>query len=246
MVEPAAEWSLVRFHGRTADVFAPADPVGIAIFLHGYDSATWWRNPAYTAALTRARLAAICPHAPGTGWLPAVYPPFDPERTALDFVRTEVKGFIAERWGFGPPQLALAGIELGGQGALQLAYRYPQDFPIVVAISPKIDVHRWHGHGLTIDEIFPTAEAARQATVTLYLNPLNWPRRQLLLCDPADPYAFEGTDVLATKLSSSGVMHDRDLETSHGGFGWPYANAMATTVVDYLANGIRAELNRVP
>ena len=34
--------------------------------------------------------------------------------------------------------VAACGISMGGQGALKLAYRRPQDFPIVAALTPAV------------------------------------------------------------------------------------------------------------
>ena len=73
---------------------------------------------------------------------------------------------------------------MGGQGALQLGYRYARQFPIVVAISPKVDFETWWGHDTSLDTLFSDREAARQRTAILQLHPLNYPKHQLLLCDP--------------------------------------------------------------
>lgn len=125
---------------------------------------------------------------------------------------------------------------MGGQGALQLAYRHARQFPTVVAISPKIDFDTWWGHGTSLDTIFSDREAARQRTATLHLHPLNYPKHQLLLCDPADPYCFDGVLTLASKLSSTGIPFEQDFETTHGGFGWNYANAMAPRAIEFIAS----------
>ena len=89
---------------------------------------------------------------------------------------------------------------MGGQGALQLAYRYPREFPVVAAISPAIDFHHWYGQGLPLDEMFASREAARQATATLQIHPLGWPRHQLLVCDPEDVDWYEGVDRLVAEI----------------------------------------------
>ena len=125
---------------------------------------------------------------------------------------------------------------MGGQGALQLAYRHARKFPTVVAISPKVDFETWWGHGTSLDTLFSDREAARQRTAILHLHPLNYPKHQLLLCDPADLYCFEAVLTLASKLSSTGIPFDQDFETSHGGYGWSYANLMASRTIEFIAN----------
>jgi S-formylglutathione hydrolase len=129
---------------------------------------------------------------------------------------------------------------MGGQGVLQLAYRWPRDFPVVAAISPAIDFQNWYGHGLSLDQMFASKEAARQQTATLHIHPMNWPKQQFLCCDPADEYWFEGTDRLAMKLSSIGIPFERDLTTAGGGHSWTYFERMAAPALGFLATSLTA------
>jgi pimeloyl-ACP methyl ester carboxylesterase len=231
--------SRVDIAGHTADILQPAgEPVGGVIFLHGYDNVTLRDRPAYQAALERANLIAVCPHGPGCWWTDAIYEPFDPIQSPIDYLRTAVKDYFRDMWQLTPPRIGVTGFEMGGQGALQLAYRHAREFPTVAAISPKVDFETWHGHGTTLDELFPDREAARQRTAILHVHPLDWPKHQLLLCDPADQYCLDGVLTLASKLSSSGIPFEQDFETSHGGYGWTYADKMADRVVTFLAAGI--------
>ena len=41
------------------------------------------------------------------------------------------------------------------------------------------------------------------------------------------------------KLSSSGILHERDLETSGGGHSWDYFNRMAAKSLSHIANSLR-------
>ena len=239
-------WTTTTLAGKTCDRFEPAgEPTGVILFLHGYDSVTLKDNPAYTAALERHRLACICPHGPRCWWTDTVYPAFDPQLSPLAFLRGPLREAIATTWPDAGKWLAVTGIEMGGQGALQLAYRAAREFPVVAAISPKVDFETWHGHGTTLDELFPDREAARQQTATLHLHPLNWPRQQLLLCDSADLYCLDGVLTLASKLFSTGIPFEQDFTTTHGGYGWNYANAMATKTIDFLAAGLQSERARL-
>jgi hypothetical protein len=236
--EMIVTWKTVDIAGKTADVFSPPAPKGVALFLHGYDGVTLCENPAYTPAFERTHLACICPHGPRCWWTNEVYAPFDPDVSPLEYLRGPVLQYVCSMWNTQPPMIAVAGIEMGGQGALQLAYRHARQFPVVAAISPKVDFETWHGHGTSLDELFPDREAARQRTVILQLHPLDWPRHQLLVCDPADEYCIDGVVMLASKLSSTGIPFEQDFETTHGGYGWSYANAMADRVVDFLSRGL--------
>ena len=207
----------------------------MVLHLHGHGLETLKDNPEFSAALNRHQLRAICPHGQRSWWSEVVCSEFDAEISPIDFLRERIVPAIAERWGASPPDIGLTGISMGGQGVLQLAYRYPREFPVVAAISPAVDFHNWHGQGLPLDEMFADREAARQATVTLQLHPLNWPRHQLLVCDPADEDWFEGAERLVMKLSSSGILFESDLETSAGGHSWDYFNSMADRVIDFVA-----------
>jgi S-formylglutathione hydrolase len=209
------------------------------LFLHGYDGATLRDNPVYTALLNKHALACICPLGPQCWWTDRVFPPFDPVFSPIEFLAKNIPGYCQARWRMEPSQIGVCGVEMGGQGALQLVYRHARQFAVVAAISPIVDFESWHGHGTTLDDMFPTREAARQATAILHIHPLDWPRRQLLLCDPADRYCFDGIMRLASKLSSSGVPFESDFEATHGGFGWNYANAMAPIAIGFLASHIR-------
>lgn len=231
--------SEIQIAGHSADLLAPVEPpVGGVLFLHGSDNVTLRDRPAYLSALERARLVTICPHGPGCWWTDAVFAPFDPVQSPLEFLRGPVCAVFREQWGLEPPRIAVTGVEMGGQGALQLAYRHARTFPVVAAISPKVDFETWYGHGTSLDDLFSHREAARQRTAILHVHPLDWPKRQLLLCDPQDQFCIDGVLTLASKLSSSGIPFDQDFETTHGGYGWSYADHMADRVVTFLANGI--------
>ena len=248
MVNVIGTWSSVEIAGKTADVYVPVNPheSGRAILhLHGHGLETLKDNPAFSAALERHGFRVVCPHGQRSWWTAVICQEFDPELTPIEYLRERLIPELANRFGVSPPHIGLTGNSMGGQGALQLAYRFPREFPVVAAISPAVDFHNWHGQGLPLDEMFPNREAARQATVILQLNPMNWPRHQWIACDPADEDWFEGVDRLAMKLSSSGVLFEADLETSAGGHSWDYFNHMAERMIGFVAERLEHESRRV-
>ena len=113
---------------------------------------------------------------------------FDPKISAERYVLDRVVPYVAERWNARPPQLALLGVSMGGQGALRMAYKHPNVFPTVAAISPAIDFQKRIDEGVDpgLDYMYRDAEDARQDTATLHIHPLNWPRNQFFCCDPTD------------------------------------------------------------
>lgn len=242
-------WRQVEIAGKMADVYEPRRRGGdgrTILHLHGHGLTTLRDNAVWSAELERHGLRCVCPHGQRSWWLDVVCPEFDARLTPLVFLREHVVPWIADRWGTQPPGIGLSGVSMGGQGALQLAYRYPREFPVVAAIAPAVDFQNWHGRGLPLDDMFPTREAARQQTAILQVHPLNWPRHQLLVCDPADAEWFESAERLTMKLRSIGIAFEADLETSAGGHTWDYFNTMAGRVIGFVAERLEQESRRVP
>lgn len=239
--DPVVAWSTDLMSGKPVEVFEPDDsqpPRAVVVFLHGYDGQTLRDNSVYTALLNKHQLACVCPLGPGCWWSDRVFSLFDEVVSPITFLMLNLTAYCRSRWNVEPSQIGLFGVEMGGQGVLQLAYRTARQLSVVAAISPKVDFETWYGHGTTLDEIFPDREAARQATATLHIHPLDWPKFQLLVCDPADHYCIDGVQTLASKLSSTGIPFESDFESTHGGFGWAYANAMGPRVIEYLVQHV--------
>ncbi len=129
---------------------------------------------------------------------------------------------------------------------LRLAFKHPGKFPVVAAISPAIDYHlRWNEGDETLPQMYADAEAVRQDTATLHVHPLNWPRNLWFCCDPNDYRWHESADRLRMKLAALGIPHEYDLETTAGGHGFEYYNAMAVRAVGFLAERLEKERRRV-
>lgn len=248
MSEFSGTWSTVEIAGKRADVYeppAPATPGRAVMHLHGHGLTTLRDNAAYSAEFDRHGLYAICPHGQRSWWLDLICAEFDPQITPMRYLLDSVVPWIESRWGVRPPAIALSGNSMGGQGVLQLSYRYPREFPVVAAICPAIDFHKWVGQGLPLDEMFPDRESARQQTALLQIHPMNWPRHQLLVCDPTDYEWFEGVDRLGMKLSATGIPYEHDFKTSRGGHTWEYVDAMARPVMEFIASRLEQESRRI-
>jgi pimeloyl-ACP methyl ester carboxylesterase len=222
-------WQTVRVDGRGVDVFVPEQPdslLGVVLFLHGHGEVGLRSNPVFTRLFHEHRLAAVCPPGRRSWWLDVPCDEFDAAVTPQHWLLNTLLPWIQETLAFVPPKISLLGISMGGQGVLQLAYRHALKFPVVAAISP-------------LDRMFPDAESARQATVVLNLHPLNWPRHQFFCSDPTDTEWFDGAARLGMKLSSSGILHERDLETAAGGHTWDYFNHMAPKALQHIASSLQ-------
>ena len=242
----SGSWTQITIAGKNADVFEPGNDVtprrGI-IHFHGHGLETVKDNPAFTQEFVRHGFAVVCPHGQRSWWLDQICHEFDDALTPMQYLRDAIVPFFDQRWNLRPPHIGLMGISMGGQGALQFAYRYPREFPVVAAISPAVDFHIWHGRELPLDDMFADAEAARQQTATLQLHPMNWPRQQMLVCDPQDVEWFEGAERLGMKLYSSGIPFTSDFETTVNGHTWDYFNHMAERVVGYLHEHVTNKLD---
>ena len=140
-------------------------------------------------------------------WTDRMWPEFDAKVSAEAYVLRQVVPFVAEHWNARPPQLALLGISMGGQGRFAMAYKHPNLFPTVAAISPAIDFQKRIDEGVDpgLEYMYGDAEAARQDTALLHIHPLNWPRNQFFCCDPTDTRWHDSADRLRMKLWSLGV-----------------------------------------
>jgi S-formylglutathione hydrolase FrmB len=180
----------------------------------------------------------MAPYGGRCWWVNRLCPDFDPQLTPERHVLDNVMPSISQRWNAQPPRIGLLGTSMGGQGALRLAYKYPQKFPAVAAISPALDYHTRYDEDEILQTMYPEPEAARQETALLYIHPLNWPRHQYFCCDPTDYRWWDGADRLRMKLYSLGVPHECDLETSGGSHGFEYYNLMAERAIKFLVDGL--------
>lgn len=241
------QWETVDISGKAAEVFepTPADPRFALVFLHGHGRITLAQNPVFTSLLNEAGLRCVCPHGQRSWWSDFICQEFDPAITPAAYLRDAALPWICARWNVSPPGIGLFGVSMGGQGALRLAYRHPKLFPVVAALSPAVNLDLMYGRGYPIDEIYPTAEAARQDSATLHIHPLNWPRHQWIGCDPDDAECFDGVTGLVSKLDSTGIPFERDLTTTGGGHGWTFFNAQAPEVLSFLKDRLEQESRRV-
>ena len=72
-------------------------------------------------------------------WTDRICPEFDRQLTAERHLLDNILPYIEQRWGTKNRQVGLLGTSRGGQGALRIAYKHPDRFPVVAAIAPGID-----------------------------------------------------------------------------------------------------------
>lgn len=235
------DWTPTTINGRSASVFDPSPRTPFALlFLHDHDGTSPADDPTFTAVLRRHRLPCVVPHGGQCWWVDRVSPAFDPVLSPERHLLDQVGPWLAERWALGPRGIGVAGIGMGGQGAVRLALRHPDRFPVAASLSGAFDFHDWHGRGTPLDEMYETREKARQDTAVLQLDPFRWPPHIWFACDPTDE-RHRGNDRLHEKLSAYGVPHAADLDTS----GPDYLARMIPAMLAFVASGLERESRRL-
>jgi S-formylglutathione hydrolase FrmB len=246
---PAGAWLNVEVAGHACHVYEPArpSPQGFTVmYLHGLHLGELADHPTFTRLFDQYGLRCIAPVTGRSWWADRIWPEFDPHVTAERHVLDRVLPWLAENWNVRPPQIALLGTSMGGQGALRLSYKHPTVFPVVAAISPAIDFQLMLEEGEeSLRKMYRDPEQARQDTATLHIHPLNWPRHQWFACDPTDYRWHESADRLRMKLYSLGVPYEADLDTSGGGHSWEYYERMAAPALAFIADRLERERLRV-
>jgi S-formylglutathione hydrolase len=203
-------WVRSEIAGKSADVFDPPRALPFALlWLHDESGEL---PESLTVELQKHRLRCVAPHAGRSWWVNRIATEFDPELTPERFLLDAVLPWLGSTWNVGPRGVAVAGIGMGGQGAMRLAFRHPSRFPIVGSIAGTMDFHDRYGHGTPLDELYPSRENARQDTAILHIHGHDWPPHIWFACSPDDP-RHRGNDRLHEKLSAIGVPHTCDLDT---------------------------------
>jgi pimeloyl-ACP methyl ester carboxylesterase len=239
-------WSRVEIGGKPADVFDPpaGRPAFAVLHLHDAGGTSLRGQEAYTALFDELNLACISPQGGACWWVDRVCPGFDPQVTPERHLMERVLPFFRERWGIGPRAVGLLGMSMGGQGALRLAFEYPEVFPAIAALAPLIEFHEFYGQGTLLDAMYDSKEQCRQDTAPMHVDPGRWPPHLFFAMDPDDPW-LRGCERLHEKLAALGVPHEMDLETRAGGHCWEYFDRLAGRAVRFLHAALMEESRRL-
>ena len=241
-------WSDVNVAGKTVEVYEPAagmKPRFGILFLHPLGLETLRGRPAYTKIFDKLNIVCACPHSGRSWWVDRVCADFDAKLTPEQHLLKNVLPFMQERWNLGPRAVGIFGISMGGQGALRLAFKHPQRFPVVAGISSALDYYELYGEGSPLDDMYDSKEQCRQDTAILHIHPSNQPPHLFFCVDPDDIAWYRGNDRLDEKLAALGVPHTVDLTTQAGGHSWPYFDHMAERTLRFLYDGLEKESRRL-
>ena len=238
-------WSTITIANKPADIFEPTKPRFGILFLHPLGLETLKNRQPYTKLLEQWNLACICPHAQRSWWVDRICPEFDAKLTPERHVLDNVMPMFRERWKLGPRSIGVFGISMGGQGALRLAFRHPDLFPVCAGIASAFDFHERYGEGLPLDDMYDSKDHARQDTAILHIHPSHYPPHIFFCIDPDDADWHRGNDRLHEKLTALGVPHTIDLTTQAGGHSWQYFDHMAEPTLRFLYDGLEKESRRL-
>lgn len=239
-------WTTPELAGKAADVYDPPNrPRFGLLFLHDYSPITLCDNPTYSRWMAELRLACVCPQGQRSWWADRICDEFDPQVTPEQFLLQSVLPFFRERWGMAPRSVGLLGFGMGGQGALRLAFKRPDLFPVVAGVASAIDYYEAYDQGTPLDAMYDSKEQCRQDTALLHIHPSKFPPHLLFLIDPDDRRWYRGNDRLHEKLNALGIPHEIDLLTRAGGHSWTYFNYMAERVLRFIVAGLEFESRRL-
>jgi len=228
-----ANWTRGEMAGAAVDWFdPPAKPRFALLYLHPVGQESPADNAVFRAELRRHNLACCAPQGGENWWT---------DRAQLLGLHSDMRA----RWDLSSKAIAVAGISMGGQGALRLAFENPETFNVAAGIASAIDYHDLFGCGTPLDSLYRSREACRQDTATLQIRPDRYPKRIWFACDPTDAAWFRGNDRLDEKLSAMGIPHTADLTTEAGGHSWEYFEAMAAPMLQFAVESLAADSRRL-
>jgi S-formylglutathione hydrolase len=239
-------WTNLQLAGKAVEVYdPPTKPRFGVLFLHPLGLETLRDRLAYTKLLDRFQLGCICPHGARSWWVDRICMEFDAHLTAEKHVLNNVLPHFQERWSLPPRSVGVFGISMGGQGALRLAFKYPDKFPVAAGISSALDFHELYGEGTPLDDMYDSKEQCRQDTAILYIHSGQSPQHLYFCIDPDDTMWYRGNDRLHEKLSALGAPHTIDFATQAGGHAWSYFDRMAEPALRFMAQALEQESRRL-
>ncbi len=213
------------------------------IYLHSLAEESPATDVEFTALLESHRLRCLAPFGGWSWWANRICPEFDSTTSPECFLTERVVPWVESEWGIGPSGIGIVGVEMGGQGALRIAFRHPDRFPVAASISGAFDCHDWYGRGTPLDTIYSSRESCRLDSAILQLG-TKWPRHLWFCCDPSDASCYRGNDRLREKLCAVGVPHHADLDT-RGLPGGRYRIQMCEPMLTFVASALDAEAKRL-
>ena len=238
-------WARSAIGGKPADVFAPPGALPLCVlYLHSLAEESPATDPIFTDSLRLHRLRGIAPHGGWCWWADRVCTEFDATLTPERYLLDVLVPWAETEWGLGARAVALCGVEMGGQGAVRLAFKRPHRFPIAASISGAFDCQDWYGRGTPLDGMYDSRERCRLDTAILHVDAHDWPRHLWFCCAPDDAACYRGNDRLHEKLTAMGAPHAADLDSRAKPDG-RYVDQMAPPMLAFVAGALEKEARRL-
>jgi S-formylglutathione hydrolase len=238
-------WSSIAIGGKSADVFDPPGALPfVLVYLHSLAEETPATDPAFTLLLKQHRLRCVAPRGGRSWWADRICTQFDATQTPERYLLDTLVPWAEAAWQLASRAIAIAGVEMGGQGAVRLAFKHPERFPIAASIAGAFDCQEWYGRGTPLDEMYENRERCRLDTAILHIDAHDWPPHAWFCCSPDDAWSYRGNDRLYEKLSAVGVPHTADLDT-RAKSGVRYVEQMTPPMLAFVAGALRAEAKRL-
>jgi S-formylglutathione hydrolase len=244
----SANWSATEIGSKIADIYEPAGkyrPRFGVLHLHGSSRETLRGRSAFTRWFDELNLVCICPHGARCWWGDRLCSEFDAQLTPERYLLDVVLPYFKTRWGISAQAVGLQGVSMGGQGALRLAFKHPDLFPVVAALAAAIDYHELYGQDTLLEEMYDSKEQCRQDTVPLHVHPVHFPAQIFFAVDPEDVRWYRGNDRLHEKLIALGIPHEIDFQTRAGSHSWQYYDHMAEHVERFIHAGLEIQSRRL-
>jgi hypothetical protein len=200
------------------------------LYLHDVDGRTLEEVPGATELFEQLPWPIICPQVGPTWWLD------------LQWLRESLVPWIHSTFQTPHRGIALLGIGMGGQGALQLGFAHGDQFPVVVSMQAAIAFEQLYGQGTVLDQCFTSPEHARQYTAGMMVNPRLTSKALALIAHPNDALWFRGNDRLHEKLVAMGVEHHSHLTGDGSPQWWREQFRWAS---QYIQQAMQAESRRL-
>lgn len=219
----------------------------VVYLLHGLDGASsnWFERTEVEEQAEALGLAVVTPEG-GAGWYTDA-PGAPWERSLLEEVLPDVERRFPvanDRAG-----RAIAGLSMGGYGALKIAARHPGRFAVAASISgvvaapnhnARADGSRWALLRESLDRAFPDPVTARANDLFALLREPGGVERPFLYfdCGLDDPFLAQNRE-LAALLVEAKVPHE--FRQRPGTHGWDYWREQVGEVLRLAARRLRAD-----
>ena len=125
----------------TPQSFEPAYRYPVLYLLHGYDGnhTDWTRRTKLSEYVRGVQLIIVMPDGENSWY---VNSPTDPTMKYEDFLTRDLPAYIRGRYSIDTTRQAIAGLSMGGYGAIMLTLRHPDMFKFAGGLSSAITAPR--------------------------------------------------------------------------------------------------------